>query len=103
MTAFQQVATLGDVPPGERRLIFVDDEPAVLLNLGGTFFCIADVCTHDGGPLGDGELDDHQIECPRHGALFDIRTGDALTLPATAPTAIYRVKVVGDSILVAPA
>ncbi len=97
------VANLDEVPPGGRKLVFVDDEPAVLLNVGGFLYCIADVCSHDGGPLVDGELDDHRIECPRHGALFDIRTGEALTLPATAPANVYQVKVVGDTILVAQA
>jgi 3-phenylpropionate/trans-cinnamate dioxygenase ferredoxin subunit len=100
---FIQVATVDQVPAGERKLVWVDEEPAVLLNVEGEFFCIADVCSHDGGPLGEGELIDHQIECPRHGALFDIRTGEALTLPATAPTAVYHVRVEGDRILVAPA
>ena len=56
-------------------------------SVGGEFFCIDDVCTHDGGPLSEGQLDDHTIACPRHGAKFDIRTGKALTMPATVDTA----------------
>lgn len=103
MAEFVQVATVDEIPAGERKLVWVDEEPAVLFNVEGEFFCVADVCSHDGGPLGEGELVDHEIECPRHGALFDIRTGEALSLPATAPTAVYRVKVEGDRILVAPA
>jgi 3-phenylpropionate/trans-cinnamate dioxygenase ferredoxin subunit len=103
MGRFVQVATVTEVPAGERKLVWVDEEPAVLFNVGGEFFCLADVCSHDGGPLGEGELFGHEIECPRHGALFDIRTGEAVTLPATAPTSVYRVRVEGDKILAAPA
>ena len=101
MTDYVRVATVGEVPAGERKLIFLDDGPALLLNVDGRYYCIADLCTHDDGPLAEGELDGFEIECPRHGALFDIRSGAALTLPATVPTPIYRVKVDGPDILVA--
>ncbi len=101
MAEFIPVATLDQMPAGSRRLIFLDDGPALLLNVDGDFYCIADLCTHDDGPLAEGELDGFEIECPRHGALFDIRNGAALTLPATTPTPIYQVKVDGRDILVA--
>jgi metal-sulfur cluster biosynthetic enzyme len=71
-----------------------------LFRVGGEYFCLDDVCTHDGGPLSDGHLDDHAIACPRHGAKFDIRSGKALTMPATVDTASHEVKVEGDDILV---
>jgi 3-phenylpropionate/trans-cinnamate dioxygenase ferredoxin subunit len=101
MAEFIRVTTVHEVPAGTRKRFFVNDQPVVLFNVGGDYFCIADVCTHDGGPLGEGELYDHQIECPRHGALFDIRTGAALTFPATVPTAVYQVQVEDGDILVA--
>lgn len=72
----------------------------VLLHVGGEFFCIDDVCTHDGGPLGDGPLDGHCVACPRHGAQFDIRTGEAITMPATEAITCHDVKVDGDDVLV---
>lgn len=72
----------------------------VLLHVGGEFFCIDDVCTHDGGPLGDGPLDGHCVACPRHGAQFDIRTGEAITMPATEAITRHDVKVDGDDVLV---
>jgi 3-phenylpropionate/trans-cinnamate dioxygenase ferredoxin subunit len=103
MTGLTRVATVDQVPPGSRERFFLDERPVVLFNVEGELFCIADVCTHDGGPLGEGELYDHEIECPRHGALFDIRTGAALTFPATTPTAVYRVIVRDGEILVASA
>jgi 3-phenylpropionate/trans-cinnamate dioxygenase ferredoxin component len=102
MSGFARVAVVAEVPPGARKRFFLADQPVVLFNVDGSYFCIADVCTHDGGPLGEGELHDHEIECPRHGALFDIRTGAALGFPATAPTAVYQVKVENGEILVAP-
>ncbi len=57
-------------------------------------------CTHDGGPLGEGRLDDHAIACPRHGAKFDVRTGQPLTMPATEPTLAHEVKVDGNDVYV---
>jgi 3-phenylpropionate/trans-cinnamate dioxygenase ferredoxin subunit len=78
--------------PG-KELLELGDRMVVLIHVGGKFFCIDDVCTHDGGPLSDGQLDDHTIACPRHGAKFDICTGKALTMPATEPTSTHEVKV----------
>ena len=84
------VTALSD--PG-RELLELGDRVVVLLHVGGEFFCLDDVCTHDGGPLSDGKLDDHTIACPRHGAKFDIRCGKALTMPATEDTASHQVEV----------
>jgi len=70
-----------------------EDDTVLIFNVGGRLFAIADLCTHDDGPLGDGLLSDHDIECPRHGARFDIRTGKALCLPAVTDVPSYAVKV----------
>ncbi len=102
MAGFVKVATLDQVTPGERMLCFVDEQAVVLFNIDGQIYCIADICTHDGGPLGDGELYGHEIECPRHGATFDIRTGAAILFPATVPVPIYSVRIEKDEIQVAP-
>lgn len=88
------VAPVADLPPGERLLIEFDEKPVMIINLAGNFFAIADVCTHDDGPLGEGEIDGHQIICPRHGARFDLHTGKALTFPAVVDTPVYPVRVV---------
>lgn len=64
------------------------------------WYAIDDMCTHDRGPLGEGELSGYEIECPRHGARFDVRTGEALTLPATRPVNAYRVHVEGNEVFV---
>lgn len=93
MSEFQKVARVEDIPDPGRELIELDDRIVVLLHVGGEFFCIDDVCTHDGGPLSDGPLSDHTIACPRHGAKFDIRTGKVLSMPATEDTVAHEVKV----------
>jgi len=97
---FQRVARLSEMPDPGRIVVEVDDQLVVVLHVGGELFAIDDVCTHDGGPLGEGELEDHMIACPRHGAKFDVRTGAALTMPATRPTKVHEVKVEGDEIFV---
>ncbi len=91
---FVQVIEASEIQPGERILIEVDEQPIAVFNVDGKFYAIGDVCTHDDGPLGDGELDGFQIICPRHGARFDIRSGKALALPAVIDTPWYPVRVV---------
>ncbi len=91
---FVQVAPVDDLPSGERLFLEIDDQPIVVINLAGSLFAIGDICTHDDGPLGDGEIDDHKIICPRHGARFDLKTGKALSLPAVIDTPHYPVRVV---------
>jgi 3-phenylpropionate/trans-cinnamate dioxygenase ferredoxin component len=100
MSDFVKVASTSDVPDPGKTTIDVEERLVVLIHAGGSWYCIDDVCTHDGGPLGEGPLEGNAIVCPRHGAKFDIRTGDALTMPATEPTAVHEVKVDGDDVLV---
>lgn len=94
------VARVEELPPGERLHFDLEEESVIVLNVDGELYCIADLCTHDGGPLEDGEVCDHQIECPRHGARFDVRTGSVTRLPATDPIPTYPVKVVDGLIYV---
>jgi metal-sulfur cluster biosynthetic enzyme/nitrite reductase/ring-hydroxylating ferredoxin subunit len=93
MREFQRVIDVGEVPDPGKTLVEVEGEMVALFHVGGQFYALDDVCTHDGGPLADGELRDHKIACPRHGAKFDIRTGAALTMPAVRPTRSHEVKV----------
>ena len=100
MSDFVAVAKVADISDPGRLLVEVEDRLVVIVRVGEEYFAIDDVCTHDGGPLSDGELDDHTIACPRHGAKFDVRTGAAVTMPATQPTIAHEVRVEGDSLLV---
>ncbi len=100
MTDFVRVASASSIPDPGRITVQIDERMVVLLHVAGEFFCLDDVCTHDGGPLGDGQLVDHRLACPRHGAFFDIRTGKALTMPATEATVCHDVQVVGDDVMV---
>jgi metal-sulfur cluster biosynthetic enzyme/nitrite reductase/ring-hydroxylating ferredoxin subunit len=100
MSEFISVAKTSDLSDPGQTLVEVEDRIVVLFKVGGEYFCIDDICTHDGGPLSEGRLDNHAIACPRHGAKFDIRNGKALTMPATVDTAAHEVKVEGDNILI---
>jgi 3-phenylpropionate/trans-cinnamate dioxygenase ferredoxin subunit len=95
-----KLAHRSDLPPGGKKLVEVDGRSIALFNVDGTFYAIDDVCTHDGGPLAEGELVGCQIECPRHGARFDVRTGRPLCMPAIEPVATHEVDVQGDDIFV---
>ncbi len=92
------VANVSEVGSGDRIVLEVDDEYVAVFNVDGSYYAIGDVCTHDDGPLADGDLDGFEIECPRHGARFDIRTGEVLTPPAATATRRYEVRVEGDDI-----
>ncbi len=100
MARFVEVARVEDVPLGGRISYDFEEETIILFNIDGEFYAIADVCTHDDGPLGEGELDENAVICPRHGARFDVRTGKALSLPAVTPAPSYQVKVEDGAILV---
>ncbi|TBR19059.1 non-heme iron oxygenase ferredoxin subunit [bacterium] len=69
-------------------------------NVEGTYYAVEDVCTHDDGPLGEGSLRGAELECPRHGARFDVKSGAALRMPAVVPVRTFPVKVVGVDLVV---
>jgi len=97
--AWVRVCGVGDVPPGEA--IRVDaDSPVAVFNVGSEFLATADTCTHANFSLSDGYIDDGVVECAAHSAKFDLRTGKALSLPATEGLATYPVKVEGDDVFV---
>jgi 3-phenylpropionate/trans-cinnamate dioxygenase ferredoxin subunit len=94
MIEWIRVARADDVAPGDYATAEVADGFVAVFNVGGEFYAIDDVCTHDGGGLAGGEIDDHQVVCPRHGARFCLRTGKALTPPAYEPVRSYPTRVV---------
>jgi 3-phenylpropionate/trans-cinnamate dioxygenase ferredoxin subunit len=95
-----KVAKVSDVPAGRVKIVEAGDEDVALCNVDGQIYAVANVCTHDDGPLGEGYLLGYDIECPRHGARFDVRTGEVRSLPAIVPIPTFEVKVEGDDIFV---
>ena len=100
MPKFMKVASTTDIPPGAKKIVEVEGILIVVANIDGQFYAVEDVCTHDGGPLGEGKLDGCQLICPRHGARFDVRTGAALTMPAVEAAPTYEVRVQDGDVLV---
>src|SRR3990170_6805794 len=94
MSELVKIATVDEVPVNGSKLVEIDNVRIALFNLNGEFYAIEDVCTHDGGPLVEGEIvNGHEVACPRHGARFDIRTGAALSMPAFEATIAYDVYI----------
>ncbi|MEZ4516821.1 MAG: non-heme iron oxygenase ferredoxin subunit [Chloroflexota bacterium] len=100
MTEFIRVASVDDIKPGERLWVDLEEEMVIIFNANGTYYCIADLCSHDGGPLEDADLIGCEVECPRHGGRFDIRTGKPTALPAIEAIPTYEVKVENGEIYV---
>ncbi|MEX1071339.1 MAG: non-heme iron oxygenase ferredoxin subunit [Anaerolineales bacterium] len=95
---FVAVAAESELLNGERVFVQVDDYSIVVFNIAGQYFAIGDVCSHDNGPVGEGEVEGNEIICPRHGARFDIRTGKVKALPAVVDIPAYPVRVVDGQI-----
>ena len=94
------VCALSELPPGQMRIVEWDDLEIGVFNCAGTLYAIEDRCSHDDGPLAEGPFDESRctVECPRHGSLFDLRTGKPMTLPAYQPVDTFRVIVEDDTI-----
>lgn len=95
---FLEIAPASELPPGQRLFVEVGGKPIVIFNIAGQLFSIADVCSHDDGPVGEGELDGYRITCPRHGAQFDVRSGKVMQMPAVVDIPAYPVRVVNGMI-----
>lgn len=101
MTDFVTVAPATELPPGERMVVQIGRTWVAIFNVDGQFYAIQDVCTHDDGPLAEGKLIGCEIECPRHGARFDLRDGRVTAPPALVPVPVYDVRVQDGQIQVA--
>jgi 3-phenylpropionate/trans-cinnamate dioxygenase ferredoxin subunit len=97
---FVTVARVGEIEQGGVKIVRLDDVPVAIFHLEDGYYAIEDICTHDGGPVAEGPLEGNIIECPRHGAQFDVRSGAALRFPAVAPVPTFAVRVSGDDIQV---
>lgn len=95
---FLEIAPASELPNGERLFVDIGDTSVVIFNIAGQYFAIGNVCSHDDGPLGDGDIEENNIVCPRHGAKFDIRTGKVTSMPAVVDIPAYPVRVVDGMI-----
>lgn len=98
MTEFRRVASLSEIPPGERFTFVVKRRAIVLFNVDGLIYALEDQCSHEEVPLSDGYLDGCEIECAQHGARFDLRTGAVTAPPAVSPVRVYAVRITGDDV-----
>ena len=99
MAEFQTVAKASDIAAGEMKLVDVDGEEVVIANVDGEYFAFSNTCTHEGGPLVEGELDGDTVTCPWHSTPFNVRTGEALEGGVTDdPVLVYEVRLEGDDI-----
>lgn len=92
MSDWIDVCGRDEMLPGEFKVVWDEDTPIAVYNIDGMFYSIEDTCTHDGGDLAGGEIHGFEVECPRHGARFDVRTGDVTRAPATEPIASFPIQ-----------
>lgn len=97
---FVKVAKTEDVQVSQMMAVEVNDERICLANVNGKYYAIGNVCTHMGGPLAEGKLEDYIVQCPWHGSRFDIRSGKVVRPPAMKPEPTYEVKVENNDILI---
>jgi 3-phenylpropionate/trans-cinnamate dioxygenase ferredoxin component len=90
-----EVCSLSDLPPGQSRIVEVDGRKVGVFNADGELYAIEDRCSHDDGPLAEGEFDPERrtVECPRHGSLFDLTSGRPKTLTAYMPVDTFPIRV----------
>jgi len=93
VTDWIRVCATGELLPGEFQVAFDGDTAIAVFNIDGALYAVEDICTHDGGVLAGGPVEGFEVECPRHGAKFDLRTGEALCAPAYVPIAKFPVRI----------
>ena len=97
---FYDIAPADELPPGERLFVEIEGQSLVIFNIAGQFFSIADICSHDDGPVGEGDIEGYHVVCPRHGGEFDVRTGKAVQLPVVVDIPAYPVQVRDGNIFI---
>ncbi len=98
MAEFVKLASTNEVAPGAALLVIVNGKEIALFNIGGAFFALDNACTHEEGPLAEGEIEGHEVACPWHGARFDVRTGKVLCAPAYEDLQRYNLRVIANDI-----
>ncbi len=100
MASIERVASTADLAPGSMRRVTVQGREVLLVNHAGQFHATAADCTHEGGPLEEGQLKGLEVECPWHGGTFNVATGEVLAAPPEQPLSRYAVIIQGDDLLV---
>jgi 3-phenylpropionate/trans-cinnamate dioxygenase ferredoxin subunit len=97
-----RVCSRGDIEPGSAKRFDVDGQRIAVVRIGDDFYVIGDRCSHEDYSLSEGDVweDECEIECPKHGSMFSLKTGEAVTMPATEPVPVYDVRVDGDDVIV---
>ncbi len=101
-SGFVKVAQVSEIRPGEMMMVNVGSEQVLIANVNGNIHACEDICSHAYASLSEGDLNGEEVECPLHGGIFSLITGEALTPPADDPIKLYQVQVDGDDILIAP-
>lgn len=101
MAEFHKIASADELSPGEIRQYTVEERPVALCNVDGEFHAFEDICTHQFAYLSEGEFEGSRVRCPLHGAQFDVKSGEAKSLPAVKPVPKHEVKVEGGNVYVA--
>jgi nitrite reductase/ring-hydroxylating ferredoxin subunit len=99
MAEFARVLSTADLPTGEMRIVDLDGEEVVVANVGDAFCAFSNLCTHEGGPLGEGELDGDVVTCPWHFTRFNVRTGEVIDGVTDEAVPVYGVEVKGGDIM----
>ncbi|MCP4724644.1 MAG: non-heme iron oxygenase ferredoxin subunit [bacterium] len=97
---YTEIGQTSDIPSGTVKIYAYEDISIAICNVNGNFYAIENVCSHDEGPIGDGKLIGKNIECPRHGAQFDVTTGEITRMPAYGPIQTFPVKIEENKILI---
>lgn len=100
--AFVKVMEVEELPPGEMKMVEVGENQILLANVAGNIWACDNICTHAGAPLSEGELDEDRVECPLHGSVFNVVTGEVIGPPAAENLRLFQVTIEGPDILVGP-
>lgn len=102
-TGFVKVAEVGELSPGDMKMVEIGDDQILLVNVGGKIHAIDDVCSHAYASLSDGDLNGEEVECPLHGSVFNVTTGEVIGPPADESLRVFNLRIEGQDILVGPA
>ena len=102
-SGFVKVADVGELAPGDLKVVEVGPDQVLLVNVDGTIYALDDICSHAYASLSEGDLNGQEVECPLHGSAFDLVSGEAMTPPADEKVKVYEVRIDGPDILVGPA